>query len=48
MLSSLGVGKASGWDAIPNEALKEAPPGLLTKMMIFYNRVKNTGKVPSA
>ena len=48
VLANLGVGKASGWDNIPNEALKEAPPGLLTKLMILYNRVKNKGKVPSA
>ena len=48
ILSSLGSGKAAGWDAIPNEALKEAPPGLLTKLTVLYNKVKNKGKVPSA
>ena len=48
VIQSLGVGKASGWDAIPNEALKEASRCLVTKLLILYNRVKNKGEVPSA
>ena len=46
VLAGLGNGKAAGWDTIPNEALKEAPPCLLEKMLVLFNRVKNGGGVP--
>ena len=45
-MAGLGNGKAAGWDTIPNEALKEAPPCLLEKMLVLFNRVKNGGGVP--
>ena len=48
MLASLGDGKASGWDRIPNEALKNASPELVSKLVLLLNRVKNSGNVPRA
>ena len=46
VISSLGNGKAAGWDRIPNEALKEAPEEFVSEMVLLYNRVKNSSRVP--
>ena len=48
VLSTLKGGKASGWDDIPNEALRNAPEALLVKLVRLYNNVLSSGKVPSA
>ena len=48
VLMGLGNGKASGWDTIPNEALKNASPELVAKLVTLFNRVKNSGDIPSA
>ena len=48
LLKALGNGKAAGWDSIPNEALKEAPPGFVVRLVKLYNRVKNGGGIPSS
>ena len=48
VVSSLGNNKAAGWDTIPNEAFKEAPPVLLVQLRILVNRVKNRAEVPSS
>ena len=48
MLDELRNGKASGWDDIPNEALKNAPESLLVQVVRLYNNVKESGKVPAA
>ena len=47
MITSLGGGKASGWDEIPNEALKNAPKPLLDLLVRLYNNVKESGTVPA-
>ena len=44
----MGNNKAAGWDTIPNEAFKEAPPVLLVQLRILVNRVKNRAEVPSS
>ena len=48
MLDVLKNGKASGWDDIPNEALKNAPEALLVQIVKLFNNVKESGKVPAA
>ena len=48
IVESLGNGKAAGWDNIPNEAIKEAPPSLLVQLRILFNRVKNKSEVPAS
>ena len=48
LLKALGSGKAAGWDSIPNEALKEAPPGFVTRLVKLYNRIKNGEEIPSS
>ena len=48
MIKSLGDGKASGHDRIPNEALKNAPAEMVRLLVLLFNRVKNQGKVPDS
>ena len=48
VLSTMGNGKAAGWDTIPNEALKEAPQDFLKLLLVLFNRVKNKGVIPDA
>jgi hypothetical protein len=48
MIGSLKDGKASGWDLLPNEALKHAPSCFVDKLVILYNRVLISGVIPSA
>ena len=48
MITSLGNGKAAGWDEIPNEALKNVTPGVLKMLVNLFNRVKNSGVVPKS
>ena len=48
MIATLGNGKASGWDDIPNEALKNAPKPLVNLLVTLYNNVKESGKVPAS
>ena len=38
--------RAQGWDRIPNEAIKYAPPELITFITMLFNMVKSSGKVP--
>ena len=48
MIKSLGDGKASGHDGIPNEALKNAPVELLRLLVLLFDKVKNQGKAPDS
>ena len=48
MITTLGTGKAAGWDEVPNEALKEAPDLLVRVLVRLYNSVKNSGVVPQS
>ena len=48
LLKAMGNGKAAGWDSIPNEALKEAPPCFVVRLVKLYNRVKNGEGIPSS
>ena len=48
VLNTLKDGKASGWDDIPNEALRNAPEALLVQIVRLYNNVMSRGKVPAA
>ena len=48
MIKTLGNDKAAGHDFLPNEALKNAPPVLIQKLVTLFNRVKNKGEVPRA
>ena len=48
VITSLGNGKAAGWDEIPNEALKNSTPSVLKMIVVLMNRVKNSGIVPKS
>ena len=38
--------RAQGWDRIPNEALKYAPPEFISFITMLFNMVKSSGKIP--
>ena len=38
--------KAKGWDSIPNEAIKFAPPELIVMITRLFNMVKVSGSIP--
>ena len=44
--SSLNNGKAFGWDQIPSEFIKNAPPLVFSVMTSLFNKIKNTGTLP--
>ena len=46
-IKALGNEKATGHDFVPNEALKNAPPVLIEKLVVLFNRVKNKGEAPN-
>ena len=48
VLQAMGDNKASGWDSVPNEALKQGPPELVEHLVVLFNRVKEQGVVPEA
>ena len=48
IIKTLGNDKATGHDFLPNEALKNAPPVLIGKIVTLFNRVKNKGEAPRA
>ena len=45
--STLNNGKAFGWDHIPSEFLKNAPSQAIVVMTSLFNKIKNTGILPS-
>ena len=48
VLSSMGAGKAAGWDTVPSEVFKHGPQCLLDLLLVLFNRVKNNGTIPSS
>ena len=46
ILSSLKSGKASGYDAIPNELLKNSSSHFKNYLLIFLNKILIEGRVP--
>ena len=46
MLKTLKSGKAVGWDKIPNEALVNAPPVIIDLILLLFNMIKKSRKVP--
>ena len=45
-VSSLQNSKARGWDDIPNECWKYAPPSFLEHLLKLFNMIKDQGKLP--
>ena len=45
-VASLHNSKARGWDDIPNECWKNAPPGILDHLTSLFNLMKDKGKLP--
>ena len=46
-VKAVGNEKATGHEFVPNEALKNAPPVLIEKLVVLFNRKKNKGKAPN-
>ena len=46
MLKLLKNNKAKGWDNIPNEALKNLPELMVSKLTELFNRIKKSGALP--
>ena len=46
MVKLLKVGKATGWDNLPNEAIKNAPEEIFELITQLFNMVKDTGVKP--
>ena len=46
ILDQLPSGKASGYDSIPNELLKNSSPKFKQYLMIFLNQILDDGAVP--
>ena len=45
-LDKLENGKARGWDNIPNEALKNLPENMISKITELFNLIKTSGTMP--
>ena len=45
-LKLMSGGRAKGWDNIPNEFLINAPDELLAVIVVLFNKIKKSGKVP--
>ena len=45
-VSSLQNSKARGWDDIPNECWKHAPPSFLERLLLLFNMIKDQAKLP--
>ena len=46
VLSSMGTGKAAGWDRVSSEVFKSGPQCLLDLLLVLFNRVKNSSTIP--
>ena len=47
VIKKLKDSKAKGWDRLPNEAIKNAPPELILLITKLFNLVKKSGMTPT-
>ena len=45
-IASLNNDKAKGWDDIPNECWKNAPPSFIGYLLLLFNMIKEKGALP--